>query len=1416
MVKTKIKRAVSFVMATVLSLSAFMSIGTSTAFAASGEKTKVYMVDFPRDGDANYDGVWGHSNLTLKNGWHSGSSTHTNLKAIGSYSGNIAYCIEPGVSLSSGQSMNKYDENYFNNITANGVISGDEIRLFIGRILQYGYRGTISTSWRSQNESAANSIAHAYATQLLIWETVVGERDTNFNHKAASGCSNVKDVINAKHPLRSKIMSYYNSMVSSVQKHTVVPSFCTKSSGSAKVNELEWNGSKYVATLTDSNGVLSNYAFKASISGVTFSTSGNKLTVSMDKAPSKEFTITASKKNGVRRGVVVWSEGKHGQNSSVQDVVTYAQEVSDPVSGYVKMKVSYGSCQIVKTSEDGKVDGINFTISGNGVNQTVTTANGGKFQIDNLMPGVYTVTEQSIDKYVPQEVHRVTVVAGQVATVNFNNVLKRGNLQVIKSSEDNLVEGVKFHLYGTSLAGIAVDEYAVTDKNGVATFKDVLISGSTPYTLEEVDTAIRYVVPEKQTAPIQWKEVTNRDFTNILKKFSVTVTKSDREEGTAQGDAKLSGAVYGIYKGDTLVDKYVTDSEGQFTTKEYVCDSDWTIREITPSEGYLLDKSIHKVGAEPKLFTIEHNLVANDVTEQVMKGNIAIIKHTDDGETKIETPENGAEFEVYLKSSGSFEKADKDERDTIVCDENGFAQTKDMPYGVYTVHQTKGWEGREFMKDFDVFISQDGQTYRYLINNANFESYIKVVKVDAETGKTIPYAGAGFQIYDPAGNKVSMTFTYPTPTTIDTFYTDADGQLVTPEKLDYGKGYSLVEVQAPYGYVLDSTPVSFDVTEENSTQEGGITLIKVDKPNMAQKGTISVEKTGEVFFGVNVSGEENKDVIYQPVYKVKGLAGAVYEITADEDVITPDGTLRYHKGDVVDTVTTDEDGTAKSKELYLGKYTVVETKAPTGMVINKEKHSVELTYAGQDVAVTETATSFVNERQKVRISLEKILEQDETFGIGKNDEIKNISFGLYAKEDVVSSSGTVIPADGLIEIITLDENGVATANTDLPFGSYYVKEIATDEHYILSDTQYPFTFKYAGQDTETVEIKVNAGKPIENKLIYGSVSGKKIDENGEALGGALIGIFKADETEFTKEHAIMTATSEKDGSFSFAKVPYGKWIVREIEAPEGFVLDDTSYEVNIGENGQVIEVEITDEYIHGNIELTKVDADYPDNKLTGATFEVYKDINGDGKLNDGDELIGNLEETATGIYEMKELLYGKYLVKETKAPEGFVLDKGVYSVFIEKDETTYKVENKAGVGFINEAMKGNLKIKKTSSDGKVEGFTFRVTGVNGYDSTFTTDKNGEISVDGLRIGEYTVSEVSDNVSAGYILPADKKVTVKVGETVEIEMHNELRDTPKTGDDRKTGLWVALAGASALGIVATVVASKRKKKKEGNE
>ena len=1151
--------------------------------------------------------------------------------------------------------------------------------------------------------------------------------------------------------------------------------------------------------------MLSDYSFSSSDGNVSVSKSGNKLTISSAVAVSGSVRITAK-----RNGVPTVSESAkmiaYG-DPNLQDVVT-GVENADTVAAYLNVETPTGTIALKKTSEDGVVGGIQFNIKGDNFNKTVTTDKDGNISVEGLFPATYTITEQSIDRYEPQESQTVTLIGGKTTTVNFNNTLKRGSLEIIKNPEDKLVEGVKFHLYGTSLSGLPVDEYAVTNEKGVAKFPNVLISGDTPYVVEEVDTAVRYVVPASQTAPIEWEKVTSRTFVNVLKKFNVTVTKTDAETGTPQGDASLAGAVYGIYKGEELIDTYTTDNNGQFTTEYYVCGDDWTIREISPSEGYLLDPTIHKVGAEPELYTVEYNSTDNDVNEQVIKGNIAIIKHTDDGETQIETPEVGATFEVYLKSAGSYENAKETERDALTCDENGFAQTKDMPYGIYTVHQISGWEGRELMKDFDVFISADGQTYRFLINNANFESYIKIVKKDAETGNTIPYAGAGFQLYDPNGNLITMTFTYPEVTTIDTFYTTADGYLITPQTLEYGKGYSLVEVQAPYGYVLDSEPVYFDVEQSDSTEESGITVIEVVRSNLAQKGTITVSKSGEMFSSVS----ENNG-LYQPVYAVGGLEGAVYEITAAEDIYTLDGTLRAEKGEVVDTVTTGADGTAKSKELHLGKYAVREIEAPYGMVLNEEIHNVELVYAGQDVAVTETATSFYNERQRVEIDLTKSLDVDKDYGVGSNGEIFDVTFGLYAAEDLTATDGTVLPADGLIEIISFDENGYGKAATDLPFGSYYVKEISTNSAYIISDQKYPVTFEYQGQDTATVHITANDGEAIENNIIYGSVSGKKSDEDGKALGGAVIDIFKAGTEEFTKENAIETTTSKDDGSFSFVKVPYGTWIIREIESPKGFVLSEEEIAVTIGKVDEVVEIELINYFIQGNIELTKVDKDYPDNKLSGAVFEVFADTNKNGEFDKDDELLGEMAELDGGIYQMKELRYGKYFVREKTAPTGFVLDEKVYTVSIEEDGKTYVVENEAGKGFVNAAQTGSLKIVKTSSDGKLEGFSFRVTGTD-YDKTFKTDKNGEIFIEDLRIGEYTVSEVNDKASAGYILPADKQATIKVDATTVVQMHNEFRDTPKTGDDFNPYLWGGLAAVSLIGAgVLGFMGYKSRKKKE---
>ena len=1403
----KFKRTVSLFLAMLMCVTTLFGMGT-TAFAAE-ETDEVYLISYPRDGDANYGGEWGHDSLSFMNGWSTATSRFTTIRAMGSYEGNICYCIEPGVSQQTGNSFMKKGEDFWDYYPSfyNSTISPDDIKLFIGCIFQYGYTGTISTSWRSQNEGG-DKLANAVATQLLIWETVVGERDADFNKVGTGGKSAIVEQISTNHPLYSRIMGYYNSIAASVQRHSKVPSFLAKSAGKAQNIELEWNGEAYTATLADTNGVLSDYVFSANASGIRFSVSGNTLTITAEAAPAETVTISATK-NNTRKGVVVWSDGHYGPDGTMQDVVTYSATISDPVKAYLNLKVSYGSAKIVKTSEDGKVEGISFTITGNGVNKTVTTGAGGVIQIDNLAPGVYTVTEQSYDKYEPQEVRRVTVVSGQVATVNFNNTLKRGTLIVTKTSEDGLNEGMKFHLYGTSLSGLAVDEYAVTDSTGKAVFSDVLIG--TGYTLEEVDTAIRYVVPANQTAAVEWNTVTNKSFTNILKKWNVTVTKSDAEMGLPQGDATLAGAVYGIYKGDQLVDTYTTDANGQFTTKYYVCGDDWTIREIRPSEGYLLDSSVYPIGAEAKNYAVEYNTTANDVTEQIIKGRIAIIKHTDDGETQLETPEAGAEFAVFLKAAGSYDSAKTSERDYLICDENGYAVTKDLPYGIYTVHQTKGWDGRELLSDFDVYISKDGQTYRYLANNRNFESYIKIVKVDAETGKVIPLAGAGFRLYRPDGSLITQTFTYPEVTTIDTFYTNSDGYLITPEKLEYGTGYSLVEVSAPYGYTLNSEPVYFDVTADNATEENAVTVVEVMKPNTAQKGVIRISKSGEAFSSVTEA-----DSIYQPVFAVKGLAGAVYEITAAEDIITPDGTLRYAAGEVVDTVTTDETGLAESKPLYLGKYEVREITAPTGYVLNTEVHTAELVYAGQEVEITETAADFCNERQKAAVSLDKVLEQDERFSIGKSDELSAVTFGLFAAEKLTAADGSIIPADGLLEIVSVDKNGHAVCKTDLPFGSYYLKELSTDGHYILSDEKYPIVFEYAGQDTALVDIKANSGAPIENKLLYGEIHGLKKDENGIGLAGALIGLFRADCTEFTTENAILTATSAEDGSFSFARVPYGNWIVREIEAPTGFVLSEKTHPVTVDADGAVIEVEIENTRIRGTVQLTKTDRDYPDNKLTGAEFTVYRDSNDNKELDADDERLGTLTETGIGVYEMSDLLYGGYFVKETKAPEGFYLDDNAYYFEITEDGKAVTVENEAGKGFVNAPQVGSLKIIKTSSNGKIEGFSFRVTGPNGYVGVFTTDKNGEIIIENLRIGEYVVSEVSDGASSAYVLPADKTASVFEGAVTKVEMHNELRDTPKTGDDSNPARWLALLGVSAAGAATLGVVGFRKRRKEGAE
>lgn len=1072
------------------------------------------------------------------------------------------------------------------------------------RVSIYGYDGSSDSTYGYSRDAAQ------LATEILLWEFEIGAR-TNYSASLTSFANNLYATSSSGQALLNDALECYKKILEACSGHQNRPSF------SNQTVTLKGTGSSNSVTLTDSNNVLSNFTVKSTSDRIHTSVNGNKLTVYATGEGSLNGRLIFTKKNTDVNSAFALI----GANQTL-----FYGKIADPVTAPLTIELSSGRLKLVKTSENGQIEGIKFTVTGNNYSKVCTTNSKGEFELGDLSEGKYVVTEETKPGWVPQEPKEVTIVSGQTTTVNFDNRLRRGDLTVTKTSEDGYNEGVKFHLYGTSLVGIKVDEYAVTGSNGKATFKDILIGSN--YTLEEVDTNIRYVVQPGQKATIEWNKVTNKSVNNILKKFRVKVVKSDIEKGAAQGDASLAGAVYGLYKGKELMATYTTDANASFTTDYFPCGTDWTIREISASEGYLVSSAVYKVGADPKLYEVEHNTLESKVTEQVIKGNISIIKHTDDGSTQIETPEQGAEFQIYLKSAGSYANADKDEKDTIVCDADGFASSKLLPYGVYTVHQTKGWDGRELIADFDVFIQSDNQTYKFLINNSNFESYLKVVKVDSETGRQIAYAGAGFEIYDAEGHRVTMQFTYPEVTEIHTFYTNSEGYLITPEKLPYGD-YTLVEVQAPYGYVLDSTPIPFSINQENSSTDTGVTVVMVKAKDAPQKGVIEITKTGEIFSSVS----ENNG-LYTPLYKMENLEGAVFQIYAAEDIVTPDGTVRANKGELVDEITTADNGIAKSKELYLGKYTVIEKTAPETFVNNKEQYDVELTYAGQEVSVTSTALSVYNERQKATVSLSKIMEQNETFGIGNNNEILSVQFGVYSDEDIIAADGSVIPKDSLIYSANCDKNGNITFNCDLPIGfNWYVKEIAVDEHYILSNAKYEFSTEYQGQDVKTVEINLNDGKPIENKLIYGSIKGLKIDrETEKPVEGALFGLFRNDETEFTEENAILTAASDKDGIFSFDNVPFGEWCIRELKPAEGYLPNTEIYTVQINSSTQLIE-------------LTVVNDKVP---------EIHTTASVDGK-----------KETAkTGEITITDTVSYKHLVPDTEyVLKGILMDKSTGKPF---------------------------------------------------------------------------------------------------------------------------------------------------------
>lgn len=1408
---TKSKRLIAIVMAAVLLLS-MVPLG---ALVSAAQET-VYMTDLPRGDDPNKDG-WGHGALSFLNGWRytTGVSISRAL-SIGSYEGQTVYCIEPGVSVHTGDTLAKKGESYWDNYPSamNDTLTPRLIKVYIGRIMLYGWQGNNNLNWSSTNSTHADQMANMFATQLLIWETIVGERNSNFGKidAAASGKNNILQTVASNHPLRAQILSHYNRIAAAVISHTKIPSFMARDAASANTVTLSWDGSKYSTTLTDTNGVLAKYSFSAT--GASCSVSGNVLTISSTTAPTAAVTITATKKNSERKGVVTWSDEVMSNKDSgqIQDVVSYTAEVDDPVQGFVKAKVNNGSMSILKTTQhnNGNVAGFKFEVrnaSGTLIGTYTSTASG-KIDVPNLPAGTYTVKEIDLsNEFVTPTPNpkSVTVVAGQDATVSFDNVKKRGVITILKTATDDgaKLRGAVFEVRDSS--GTLVDTvttgtdgkaatkvlplgtYKITEKTAPTGYRlnnstftatitgaqgnDAVIyapevgitnqpqfgkinikksnsntamgeydlsgavfeiyRGSTlvdtvttnnkgevqskalplgSYTVKEKSAPYGYVlntasftatlayagqdvefayttvnVPQRpqtgiirvhktnakpsmgdyalagavfevhtasgtlvdtittdakgeaktkelplgaykvteKTAPygfVRNKEVystslvyagqavtvTYADVTvpEMLQVGKITVTKLDKETGsTPQGDATLAGAVFEVYASDktTLMDTLYCGAAVKATTKELPLGT-YYVKEKTPPVGYNLNESFHEVKIEYAGQDIEVVLVDSEVKNTVIKGQIALVKHTDQPDPNVDPPNNqveqpleGAVFEVYLKSTGSYDKAKETERDRLTTNENGYAISKKLPYGVYTVKETYAPGDVKLVAPYDVFISAEGKVYRYILNDPQFTSLVKIVKVDAETGKAVPVAVTAFKVKDLAtGQWVKQNFNYPTPTTIDVYETAPDGTLVMPEALKSGD-YALHEVQAPHGYVLSKEPVQFTIHSSQATPE----LLEVTMKNMPVKGIITVEKQGEVLTGVQeIDTEYGKQ--YQPVFENRYLAGAKFNVIASEDIITPDGTVRYAKGTVVDTITTGMDGKASSKELYLGNYEVVEIEAPHGFVLDETLHAVSLVYEGQEIPVVSSQIGVGNIRQQVELELQKLMEKPVNAPADFN-AFSDVLFGLYAAEDILTVNGTVvIPKDGLVTLLPIDEDGKAVFAGDLPFANYYVKEIKTNLYYQLNETLYPIAVEYAGQDVVVARFQATQdGSAIPNELKLGQiviekqgevlvgstqteVDGKVIVQpvyENRPLAGAVFDIIAAEDIYdvygkllYKKGAVVDTVTTDANGKTMSKPLHLGQYFVVEVIAPAGFVLDETPRKVALGFDGEVTEV----------------------------------------------------------------------------------------------------------------------------------------------------------------------------------------------------------------------------------------------------
>lgn len=1035
----------------------------------------------------------------------------------------------------------------------------------------------------------------------------------------------------------------------------------------------------------------------------------------------------------------------------------------------------------------------------------------------NYVIGAGRLYPISANKLESNRLHSDAEIVNQL--VNYSLVLTK------KSDSGELLPGAKYGLYNSAKKLLKT---AITGTDGKAKF-DYDLLPNTNYYVKEITAPDGYVLDNEYYLVNRSNTVVNDldNFQNAkLSDYNYSVTdkpftlKLELNKYDVLNSIPIEGITFDISLNGKVVKSVTTDKNGYAEVSGLALgklngdafENVYTVTERENDKYIMLDEN----GELSRSFSVTTTLAdIEDKTNPVITYTADIPNTLQLVDLKVHkvdefgNPIKGVAFDIVptqdITFNGKTVQKKGESVGTVITDEQGYAST------TYTEYEADGTQGYTktipIYPNFEYELVEVSVPEPYVIPEKNTKltaksekadtltiphevtvtndvqrGTLEVYKTDSETNT--PLAGVEFEVRAAEDFFVGSAQLHKKGDVICTMTTDSTGHADTGNAQMYvGAKYTLTETKTAEGYKINKDSKIFEFNFAGNTVS--YSKLNIDVGNDSQKGKISVYKLGEAFTGVTaldsaIFVDENGEIMesgqttYTPVFTECALGGAVFQVTAAEDIVTADGTTRAKAGDVVAEITTDENGYAETELLYLGKYEVREIKAPFGYVLDSKPKTVELTYAGQEIAVRDTVnTAFDNDYQGVRVSLSKVMENDELFGIYGKDNFTSVRFGLFAAEEITASNGTSIPAGGLISEVSLAEDMTAKFDAKLPFGKYYVQEIATDDKYILNGEKYLVTFEYMGQDIQTVDI--DCGQFI-NSIKRGYVRGYKVNDSGEPLENAVFGLFAADTSEFTNENAIMTAVSDENGYFEFADIAYGNYIVCEIEAPAGYIFSDEKYPVSISENGAVVEIIAENKPI--TVEISK--RDVYGNELKGAKMKL---INVNGEIVD--------EWTSEGTnHVISELPAGAYTLKEIAAPDGYVIATDIgFTVDIYGNVTVENVESIATsengnplIVMVDDTTKVEISKQDITNGKELPGAMLQIIDENGniVEEWISTNKPHFIEAELIAGKKYALHETV--APDGYVIANDVEFTVSKNGTVDIVIMQD--DTTKVKISKK--------------------------------